>query len=120
MKPLVAGALALRDGVIFAKPGGFIQVIMELDCLDVVDQWVAHQDSRFIVAPILVSFEELASSLNKFDIQHVKRHDNCSAHLCAISLLAPDGLSSQRFVKTSIQADYAGFEVHEKSSKHFP
>ena len=37
--PLVAETLALRDGVLFAKLRGFTKVIMEVDCLDVVNHW---------------------------------------------------------------------------------
>ena len=81
--PLVAEALALRDGVIFTKLRGFAQVVMEVDCLDVVDQWIKHQDSRSIIAPILVEIEELARGFKSFLIQHVMRLSNNSAHLCA-------------------------------------
>ena len=35
--PLIAEALALRDGVIVAKIRGFQHVVMEMDCLEVVD-----------------------------------------------------------------------------------
>jgi hypothetical protein len=35
--PMIAKALALRDGVIFAKLRGFSRVVMEVDCLEVVN-----------------------------------------------------------------------------------
>ncbi|KAK1652130.1 hypothetical protein QYE76_069935 [Lolium multiflorum] len=37
--PLIAEALALRDGVIFAKLRGFTRVLVETDCKEVVDFW---------------------------------------------------------------------------------
>ena len=73
----------MRDGVIFAKLRGLVQVQVEVDCLELVDLWVTRQASRSIVAPILFEIEELASSFLSFVIHHVKRHANNSAHLCA-------------------------------------
>jgi hypothetical protein len=35
--PLVAEALSPRDGVIFARLRGFPRVVMEVDCLEVVN-----------------------------------------------------------------------------------
>jgi ribonuclease HI len=81
--PLVAEALALREGVLFAKLRGFAQVVMEVDCLEVVDLWVTRQASRSLIAPILFEVEELARDFTSFCIKHVKRHSNHSAHLCA-------------------------------------
>ena len=69
------------------KLRGFAQDQMEIDCLELVDLWVARQAPRSIVAPILLEFEELDSCFNSFVIQHVKRHANNSAHLCAQFLL---------------------------------
>ena len=81
--PLVAEVLALYEGVLFAKLRGFVQVKMEVDCLEIVDLWVTRQVSRSVVAPILLEIEELASCFVSFVIEHVKRHANNSAHLCA-------------------------------------
>jgi hypothetical protein len=52
--PLIAEALALREGVIFAQLRGFSHVLMEVDCLEVVKLWSSRDSSRSIVAPILV------------------------------------------------------------------
>jgi hypothetical protein len=35
--PMIAEAISLRDGVIFAKLRGFTRVVMEVDCLEVID-----------------------------------------------------------------------------------
>lgn len=37
--PMTAEALSLRDGIIFAKLRGYSHVIMETDCLEVVNLW---------------------------------------------------------------------------------
>jgi ribonuclease HI len=81
--PLIAESLALRDGVLFAKIRGLTQVIMETDCLEVVNLWNTRHDSRSIVAPLLVEVGELALSFDSFVIQHVMRTSNYPAHLCA-------------------------------------
>lgn len=44
--PLIAEALALREGVIVAKLRGFTHVVMEMDCLEVVNLWNSRHNSR--------------------------------------------------------------------------
>jgi hypothetical protein len=41
----IAEALALRDGVILARLRGYVKVVMETDCLEVVSIW--NTQSRF-------------------------------------------------------------------------
>ena len=41
--PLVAEALALHDGFMFAQLRGYANVVMEVDCFEVVNQWRARQ-----------------------------------------------------------------------------
>ena len=71
--PLIAEAMAMREGVIFANLRGFSNVVLQTDCLEVVNLWNTRHDSRSAVAPILVEIGELAGSLNSFDIHHVVR-----------------------------------------------
>ena len=80
---MIAEALSLRDGVIFAKLRGFSRVVMEVDCLEVVNLWDSRAVSRSVVAPILQEIEGLASSFISFVIKHVMRSANIPAHLCA-------------------------------------
>jgi hypothetical protein len=75
--------LALRDGVIFAKLRGFSKVVMETDCLELINLLNARQGSCSAVAPILQEIGELVLSFSSFIIQHVARSANHSAHLCA-------------------------------------
>jgi hypothetical protein len=53
--PLITEALALRDGVLFARLRGYLKVVMETDCLEVVNLWNTRHDSRSVVAPIVVA-----------------------------------------------------------------
>ena len=81
--PLIAEALALREGVIVANLRGFKKIIMETDCLEVVNLWNTRHGSRSIVAPILLQIGELCNNFDVFILQHVTRSANGPAHLCA-------------------------------------
>ena len=63
MDPLLAEALALRDGAVFARLRGYDQVILETDSLEMVNLWHTRHD-RSVVAPILTEIEEHASFLS--------------------------------------------------------
>lgn len=52
--PLIAESLSVREGVIFGKLHGFSHVIMETDCLEVVNLWNTRCNSYSVVAPILL------------------------------------------------------------------
>jgi hypothetical protein len=81
--PFIAEALALREGAIFANLCGFSKVLLETDCLEVVDLWKTRHSSRSVVTSILQDIGELALNFLFFDIQHVSRSANNPAHLCA-------------------------------------
>ena len=91
--PLVAEALALREGVIFAQLRGFSHVLMEVDCLKVVNLWLSRDSSRSIVAPILDDIREKSSLFISFSVRYVPREANTLADSCAkraCSLLVSD------------------------------
>lgn len=52
--PLIAEALSLRGDVVFAKLRGFRDVVMEVNCLEVVNLWNFHHNSRSAVALLLL------------------------------------------------------------------
>lgn len=56
---MIVEALALRDGVRFAKNVGFPNVVMEMDCLEIVDLWDTRHNSRSVVAPLLLEIGDL-------------------------------------------------------------
>jgi hypothetical protein len=114
--PMIAEALALRDGVIFAKLRGFSRVVMEVDCLEIVDLWDSRAGSRAVVAPILQEIEGLSSSFSSFVIQHVIRTSNTLAHLCAKHACTLETTSAwmelpPSFLVSSLQADTLGAAV---------
>jgi ribonuclease HI len=111
--PLIAEAMALREGVIFAKLRGFQRVVIETDCMEVVDLWNSRHGSRSAVTPILQDIGELALCFISFSIQHVSRTANHSAHLCAKLACTLTGTSSwidciPDFLVVSIQSDRSG------------
>jgi hypothetical protein len=111
--PMIAEALALRDGVIFAKLRGFTRVVMETDCKEVVDLWDSRAGSRAIIAPILQEIEGLVFSFSSFIIQHVIRMANTPAHLCAkhactLTVTSCWFVTPPSFVATSLLFDGAG------------
>ena len=112
-EPLIAETLAAREAVIFAKLRGFSHVVLETDCLEMVDLWKSRRNSRLVVAPILEEIGELASSFISFVIQYVYRNANQPAHLCAryaCPLQVTDSWLSvvPSFLVTSVMADDSG------------
>lgn len=81
--PSIAEVLALREGVIFARLRGFSHVVMELDCLEVINLRHSHHNSRSTVAPIFDEIRERASNFASFLVQHASREVNGPADLCA-------------------------------------
>jgi hypothetical protein len=116
--PMIAEALSLRDGVIFAQLRGFSRVVMEVDCLEIVNLWDSRAVSRSVITPVLLDIEGLASSFTSFIIQHVKRFSNMSAHLCAKLACTQDETSCwmnlvPSFLTVSCQADSGGAVISE-------
>jgi hypothetical protein len=116
--PLIAEALVVRDGVIFAQLRGYSKVVLETDCLEVISLWNNRHDSRSVVAPILQEVGELVISFNSFIFQHVFRLANNAAHLCA-KLACTLTVSSSwldcipNFLLVSIQTDQSGLVLIE-------
>jgi hypothetical protein len=111
--PLIAEALSLRDGVILARLRGFMRVIMEVDCLEMVHLWTSRHGARSIVAPILSEIGELSCNFLSFDIKHVPRAANVPAHLCAkqactLTVTRAWFDSPPDFLVCSLLADQAG------------
>lgn len=70
-----AEGLALREGFIFSHLRGFSHVVMEVDCLEVVNFWSSRHNSRSIVMPIFEEIMEWASSFASFSVQHASREN---------------------------------------------
>jgi hypothetical protein len=111
--PLVAKSLAVRDGVIFAKLRGYPKVIIETDCLELVNLWNNRHGSRSAV-----ELGELVLSFSSFSIQHISRSANTAAHLCAkaaCKLLRTSSwlVCNPDFLTVSLLADWSGFVLAE-------
>jgi hypothetical protein len=70
--PLVVECPSLRDGVLFAQLRGLTHVIMETDCLEIVNLWNHFCNSFSIVAPILLENRELASVFTVFAFMYLE------------------------------------------------
>jgi hypothetical protein len=58
-------------------------VVMETDCLEMVNLWNTRYSCCSVVAPVLEEVGELVGNFNSFLVQHIPRSANHSAHLCA-------------------------------------
>nr|XP_051230109.1 uncharacterized protein LOC127348034 [Lolium perenne] len=74
--PLTAEALAMRDGVIFARLRGFTRVVLEVDCLETVNLWNTRHGARSAVTPILSEIGELSSVFISFVVKHLEEPIN--------------------------------------------
>ena len=93
-------------------------MMMETDCLEVVNLWNTRHGSRSVVAPILLEIGELACNFSSFTIQHVPRAANVPAHLCAkfaCTLMVTDSWfgNPPNFLAVSLLADRAGSVIDE-------
>ena len=116
--PLISETLAIRDGVIFAKLRGYEKVVMESDCLEVVNLWNSRHDDRTVVAPILSEILEHSISFKSFCIQYISRTANYPTHLCARHASTLDVTecwfdSAPGIIVTSFLADSAGASIVE-------
>ena len=116
--PFFGETMALRDGVIFARLRGFSHVIVETDCLEVVNLWKSRHNSRSVVAFLFAEIGELAANFTFFCIQHVNKSANLPTHLCAkhaCSLMVTESWTNTRpsFLLTSLIADDGRFSSVE-------
>jgi hypothetical protein len=111
--PMIVEAMALREGVIFAKLRGYSRVVVEVDCLEIVNLWDSRAVSRAVIAPILQDIAGLSSSFSSFVVQHVIRSSNTVAHICAkyactLELTSVWMEHPPSFLVASLQADSGG------------
>ena len=108
--PFIAELLAFREGVIFAQLRGYSHVIMEVDCLHLVDLWNSRGNSRSIASPIFRELLDIVPHFISFSVRHVGRDLNVPAHLCAQRACTLDGTDSwldvsPDFLRASLRAD---------------
>uniref|UniRef100_A0ACD6ATW4 Uncharacterized protein n=1 Tax=Avena sativa TaxID=4498 RepID=A0ACD6ATW4_AVESA len=72
-----------RDAVAFAKQHGFVRVICESDCAELVNLWRGRKTQRSALAPMFSEIDEMSSSFELFEFSFVGRNANKVAHECA-------------------------------------
>jgi hypothetical protein len=91
-------------------------VVVEVDCLEIVNLWDSRAVSRAVIAPILQDIAGLSSSFSSFVVQHVIRSSNTVAHICAkyactLELTSVWMEHPPSFLVASLQADSGGAAV---------
>ena len=76
-------ALACRDGLILAKQHGEQKVLLETDCLELVNLWKKQHLQRSIADPVLKEIEDLSLAFHEFIISFGNRIYNKVAHVLA-------------------------------------
>ena len=84
----------MREGTIFAQLRGFSHVLMETDCLEVVNLWTSGHNSRSTVAPIFDEIRKRSTYFASFSVRHVMRDANVPADICAKFATSPGFLVS--------------------------
>lgn len=83
LEPCLMEALACRDGLRLAQQQGVQKVILETDCLEVVNLWKKKEEQRSIADPVLKEIDGLRLAFHDFSVFHVKRECNKVAHVLA-------------------------------------
>lgn len=99
--------------IIFAQLRGFEKVVLESDCMEIVNLYIKHHEPRSVMAPIMSEIREHFSSFKFCIIQHVSSTANFPAHLCAKHASTLDVTdcwidSTPSFLVTSLLADSTG------------
>jgi len=79
----VMEALACRDGLRLALQHGEQRVILETDCLELVNLWKKRTVQRSIVDPALKEIQDLPIAFQDFSFVYVNRRCNNIAHALA-------------------------------------
>jgi ribonuclease HI len=76
-------ASACRDALALAKQHGVQRVLLETDCMDLVNLWKKKEMQRYVVDPILKEIEDLSLAFHEFSFSYVNRVCNKFAHVLA-------------------------------------
>jgi ribonuclease HI len=76
-------AFACRDGLKLARQHGEQRVILETDCLELVNLWKKRDSQRSVVDPILKEIQDLELAFQEFSFVYVSRSCNKVAHVLA-------------------------------------
>jgi ribonuclease HI len=80
---LIMEAMAVRDGVRWARAVGVEKLMMESDSLTLTKMWSSGIYLRSEVAPILGEIREISKVFASFSFSFTHRTANVAAHMCA-------------------------------------
>ncbi|KAK1679088.1 hypothetical protein QYE76_039936 [Lolium multiflorum] len=80
---LTAEAIACCEGVKLCLGGTDMKIILESDCMTLVELWKTRKKNRAAIWPILNHIEALSKEFISFDFRFVSRKANMAAHLTA-------------------------------------
>jgi ribonuclease HI len=81
--PEIAEALALRRAINLAKDEGFTKIIINSDCLSVVNRVISEEEDRSLCGPVIHDIRRMVASFSTCSIKHVSRLLNVAAHTLA-------------------------------------
>jgi ribonuclease HI len=81
--PEIAEALAMRRAITLAKDEGFAKIIINSDCLSVVNRVNSMEDDRSLCGPVIHDIRKLMASFASCSVRHVLRGLNVAAHTMA-------------------------------------
>jgi hypothetical protein len=79
----IAEALALRRAINLAKDEVFTKIIINSDCLSVVNRVYAVEDDRSLCGPVIHDIRKLMPSFTSCSVKHFVRGLNVAAHTLA-------------------------------------
>lgn len=88
-------ALACRDGLKLAKQHGERRVVLETDCLELVNLWKTEVQCS-IIDPVLKEIQELRLAFQDFSFVCVSRYCNKIAHVLARQVTKTHRLETSR------------------------
>ncbi|XP_074265026.1 uncharacterized protein LOC141587439 [Silene latifolia] len=82
-EPAIAEAVAILDGVQEAARRGHRDVVVESDCLQIIEDLQKMRHGRSILSAILDDILDCSSSFDSLRWSHTSRTNNCVAHALA-------------------------------------
>ena len=76
-------ALGGRDGLQLAVQHGERRVVLETDCLELINLWQKRDVQRFAIGPVLEEINALSLAFHSFSFSYVNRSCNKIAHVLA-------------------------------------
>jgi hypothetical protein len=76
-------AIACRDGLNLARRVGVQKVMLETDCLELINLWFKRDTQRSIIDPLLKEIDAIRLAFQEFSFCYINRSCNKVAHILA-------------------------------------